>query len=174
MIESHVPAMNSAGRPRAWPIIDSQGVKTTDAGGPRGYDAGKKINGSKRYAPVDTDGLGLGPHPASIHNRDGGLPLLRDVFPFIKRSFAGYAGEKVARATLIAVERFFARIGRNSALSKRLRGDRRHRARLPLCHIRYAACASDRTCFMTFETDFEGDMPSDSRGTRQNVETLRG
>src|SRR5882762_5820785 len=37
-------------------IIDSQSVKTTEAGGPRGYDAGKKINGRKRHALVDTDG----------------------------------------------------------------------------------------------------------------------
>ena len=50
-------------------IIDSQSVKTTEAGGPRGYDAGKKINGRKRHALVDTDGRGLviEPHPASIH-----------------------------------------------------------------------------------------------------------
>jgi putative transposase len=59
-------------------IIDSQSVKTTEAGGPRGYDAGKKINGRKRHALVDTDGRGLiiEPHPASIQDRDGGGPVL--------------------------------------------------------------------------------------------------
>lgn len=127
-------------------IIDSQSVKTTEAGGPRGYDAGKKINGRKRHALVDTDGRGLliEPHPASIQDRDGGGPLLhvsRRAFPFIEKVFAdsGYAGERVARATIIAVEivrknpdqvgfavnprrwvveRFFAWIGRNRRLAK--------------------------------------------------------
>jgi transposase len=58
-------------------IIDSQSVKTTEAGGPRGYDAAKKINGRKRHALVDTDGRGLviEPHPASIQDRDGGGPF---------------------------------------------------------------------------------------------------
>jgi putative transposase len=37
--------------------IDSQTVKGSEAGGPRGYDGGKKINGRKRHLVVDTMGL---------------------------------------------------------------------------------------------------------------------
>jgi putative transposase len=37
--------------------IDSQTVKTTERGGERGYDGGKKINGRKRHIVVDTLGL---------------------------------------------------------------------------------------------------------------------
>jgi putative transposase len=47
-------------------VIDSQSVKTIESGGPRGYDAGKKINGRKRHILTDTIGLPVAMivHPA--------------------------------------------------------------------------------------------------------------
>jgi putative transposase len=84
-------------------IIDSQSVKTSNHGGVRGYDAGKKVMGRKRHLLVDTLGLILHVvvHPASIQDRDGAklvLSVLLKRFGWLRCVFAdsGYAGELVS------------------------------------------------------------------------------
>jgi transposase len=86
-------------------VIDSQSVKTTEAGGPRGYDAGKKINGRKRHLLTDTLGLPVAAvvHPADIQDRDGAPLVLSDarfLYPWLRHVFAdgGYGGAKLAAA----------------------------------------------------------------------------
>jgi len=86
-------------------VIDSQTVKTTESGGIRGYDAGKKINGRKRHAVVDTIGLlfGLVVHAADVQDRDGApvvLASIRRSCPWLRHVFAdgGYAGPKLRAA----------------------------------------------------------------------------
>ena len=86
-------------------VIDSQSAKTTESGGPRGFDAGKKINGRKRHIITDTAGhlVAARVHAADIQDRDGAPDLLasiRYLFPWLRHVFAdgGYAGDKLATA----------------------------------------------------------------------------
>ena len=62
-------------------VIDSQSAPTTQAGGPRGYDAGKRIYGRKRHIVTDTNGLLLGVHvhPANVQDCHGAVALLKKV-----------------------------------------------------------------------------------------------
>lgn len=81
-------------------IIDRQSVKTTNRGGPHGYDGAKKLNGRKRQVIVDTTGLLLNVvvHPADSQDREGVkllLEPLKGVFPRLKKVWVdqGYTGK---------------------------------------------------------------------------------
>lgn len=83
--------------------LDSQSVKTTAFAGVRGYDAGKKINGSKRHLLVDTMGLLLAVlvTAASVQDRDGAALLLAQLGGACKKLRliwvdGGYRGQLLA------------------------------------------------------------------------------
>lgn len=59
-------------------VLDSQSVKTSAQGGPKGYDAGKKVKGRKRNLVTDTLGLLIAVlvTTASTQDRDAALPVL--------------------------------------------------------------------------------------------------
>src|SRR3954447_13607220 len=69
-------------------------------GGPRGYDAAKKVKGRKRHVAVDTGGLLLGVivHAADVQDADGAVDLLRRpkrLYPWLRLVFADSAYDRL-------------------------------------------------------------------------------
>lgn len=129
-------------------IMDGQSVKTTERGGPRGFDAHKIVKGRKRHILVDTLGLLVATRvePAGMSDRRAGERLvdgLAPLWPGIRTIMAdaghesrrlvhllhAYAGwelhivkrrERAFKITGLTwiVERTFAWLGRNRRFSK--------------------------------------------------------
>lgn len=86
-------------------IVDSQSVKTTESGGPCGFDAGKRVKGRKRHIVTDTAGslLAVQVRPANIQDNHAAVPLLKYIgliFPKLRHIFADrvYRGNKLLEA----------------------------------------------------------------------------
>ncbi len=86
-------------------LSDSQSVKTTESGGPRGDDGGKKVVGRKRPIAVDVAGspIVVDVHAASVQDRDGAPAVMRALLQVavgVERLCAdsGYAGPQLQDA----------------------------------------------------------------------------
>ncbi|MFE2597048.1 transposase [Streptomyces sp. NPDC059396] len=95
---------DNADHPKSAGLIDSQSVRTADTvpAAMRGFDAGKKVKGRKRFLVTDTLGRLIAVHvvAASVQARDGARrPLLwaRLDHPRIQKAWAdqGFAGRLV-------------------------------------------------------------------------------
>jgi putative transposase len=95
-------------------MVDSQSVKTTSVGGPKGFDSGKKTKGRKRHLVVDILGLLLVVFvtTASVQDRDALPRALREAraasssveVALVDGAYNGAVVDEASRETRIRVE----------------------------------------------------------------------
>lgn len=112
-------------------VIDSQSVKTSAQGGPKGFDGGKKVKGRKRHLMTDVLGLLLVVvvQVASVQDRDGADEVVEAGMakaPTIEKLYAdaGYGGKCRTRleATHPGLSVEIARHPANRSVGRRLQG----------------------------------------------------
>lgn len=83
-------------------MIDSCSVRTTESGGERGYDAGKKVNGRKRHIIVDTLGLIMAVviHTADVQDQVGAKWVMAELGDRFRRLLVIFADSAYARCGL--------------------------------------------------------------------------
>lgn len=86
-------------------VIGSQSARTAESGGPRGFDAARKVKGRKRHIATDTSGRLVKARiaPADEQDSHGGVSLRKALavrFPTLRHVYAdrAYRGNKLLTA----------------------------------------------------------------------------
>jgi transposase len=95
-------------------VLDSKSVATSPQGGPKGYDAAKKVKGRKRHIVTDTAGLLLAVlvTTAATQDRDAALPaveLAKAKMPsmttlYVDSAYGGRCAEEIRKQHQLRVE----------------------------------------------------------------------
>jgi transposase len=110
LIEPLLPRATPRGRkPTDRASSCRQSVKTTEAGGPGGYDASQKVKGRPHHIAVDTFGLPIKCTVTTVDGQDrDALPAVRSAVStralWVKLAFVdgGYTGDETPRAAFAA------------------------------------------------------------------------